>query len=101
MAKEQDLPLNPVKISGICGRLLCCLVYENEQYRTMKEKLPKEGQRVSTSMGVATVVGVNPLKESVLVELESEAAVELPVTAVTAIGEQYSPKRARKQTRKQ
>ena len=85
MAKEQDLPLNPMKISGICGRLLCCLVYENEQYRDMRNKLPKEGQRVSTPMGEATVVSGNPLQETVLVELESGAAVELPLSEVTII----------------
>ena len=83
MAKEQNLPLNPMKISGACGRLLCCLVYENEQYRSMKEKMPKEGQQVSTPMGVARVVGSNPLKETVLVELESKATVELPLSEVT------------------
>jgi len=83
MAKEQGLPLNPMKISGVCGRLLCCLAYENEQYREMKEKLPKEGQRVSTAMGEARVVGTNPLKETVLVELESEVNVELPLSEIT------------------
>ena len=83
MAKDQDLPLNPMKISGVCGRLMCCLGYESEQYRAMKEKLPKVGQRVSTSMGEAKVVGSNPLKETVLVELESEATVELPLSEVS------------------
>jgi cell fate regulator YaaT (PSP1 superfamily) len=83
MAKEQDLPLSPMKISGVCGRLLCCLTYETEQYRIMKERLPKAGQRVATSMGEATVVSGNPLKETVLVELESEATVELPLSEVT------------------
>ena len=77
------MPLNPMKISGICGRLLCCLVYENEQYRKMKEELPKEGQRVSTAMGEATVVGGNPLKGTVMVELESQATVELPLSEIT------------------
>ena len=90
MAKEQDLPLNPMKISGVCGRLLCCLVYENEQYRAMKKKMPKEGQRVSTPMGVASVVGSNPLKETVSVELESQAIVELPLSEIT-IDEGSSP----------
>jgi len=85
MAKEQDLPLNPMKISGVCGRLLCCLVYESEQYHILKEKLPKEGQQVSTAMGVARVIGGNPLKETVLVELESQASVELPLSEVTVI----------------
>jgi len=83
MAKEQQLPLNPMKISGICGRLMCCLSYESEQYRAMKEKLPKAGQRVSTTMGEARVVGGNPLKETVLVELESEARVELPLSEIS------------------
>jgi cell fate regulator YaaT (PSP1 superfamily) len=83
MAKEQNLPLNPMKISGACGRLLCCLVYENEQYRNLKERMPKEGQQVSTPMGIASVVESNPLKETVLVELESKAYVELPLSEVT------------------
>jgi cell fate regulator YaaT (PSP1 superfamily) len=86
MAKEQNLPLNPLKISGACGRLLCCLVYENEQYRSIKEKMPKERQQVSTAMGVASVVEVNPMKETVLVELESKATVELPLSEVTIEG---------------
>jgi cell fate regulator YaaT (PSP1 superfamily) len=83
MAKEQELPLNPMKISGACGRLMCCLAYEGEQYHIMKEKMPKAGQRVATHMGEATVVGSNPLKETVLVELESEATVELPLSEVS------------------
>ena len=83
MAKVQDLPLNPMKISGACGRLMCCLAYEGELYRAMKEKMPKNGQRVSTQMGEATVVGYNPLKETVMVELESEARVELPLDQVS------------------
>ncbi len=91
MAKEQGLPLNPMKISGCCGRLMCCLVYENEQYRIMKEKLPKEGQQVSTAMGVAKVIGGNPLKETVLVKLENEATVELPLSEIT-IGDEPQPK---------
>jgi len=85
MAKEQGLSLNPMRISGVCGRLLCCLGYEGEQYRVMKEKLPKEGQRVSTPTGIASVVGGNPLKETVLIELETGARVELPLSEVTII----------------
>ena len=84
MAKEQSLPLNPMKISGLCGRLLCCLAYENEQYREMKAKMPRDGQQVTTPMGMARVVGSNPLKESVLVEMESKVSVELPLSEVTS-----------------
>jgi cell fate regulator YaaT (PSP1 superfamily) len=87
MAKDQGLPLNPMKISGVCGRLMCCLVYENEQYKAMKEKLPKNGQRVSTTMGVAKVIDSNPLKETVTVELETEATAELPLSEITIEGE--------------
>jgi len=92
MAKDQNLPLNPMKISGICGRLLCCLVYENEQYRCMKNELPRVGQQVNTPSGVATVVGANPLKETVLVQVESEAIVELPLSEVNG-GDAPPPRR--------
>ncbi len=83
MAKEQDIALNPMKTSGICGRLLCCLGYEYEQYRAMKAKLPKIGQEVSTNLGKAKVVSCNPLKETVMVELESGVNVELPCNQLT------------------
>jgi len=83
MAKEQDLSLNPMKISGVCGRLVCCLSHECEQYREMRRNLPAIGQQVNTPLGAASVVGINPLKETVLVKLESEATVELPVAEVT------------------
>jgi cell fate regulator YaaT (PSP1 superfamily) len=85
MAKEQDLPLNPLKISGVCGRLLCCLAYEHDFYHDMKAKMPRDGQTVQTSMGVARVVGSNPLKETVIVELETQVTVELPWTDVKVI----------------
>lgn len=85
MAKDQDLPLNPMKISGVCGRLLCCLSYESEQYRCMKKKMPKAGQRVSTPMGIASVVGSNPIKETVRVNLEKEGMVELPLSEITLV----------------
>jgi cell fate regulator YaaT (PSP1 superfamily) len=99
MAKEQGLPLNPMKISGTCGRLLCCLVYESELYHALKERFPREGQRVSTPMGMASVVGINLLKETVLVELESQATVELPLSQVTVVDEQRPHKRAKQQTK--
>lgn len=96
MAKEQDLPLNPMKISGVCGRLLCCLVYENEQYHLMKEGLPRKGQQVSTSLGVASVVGSNPLKQTVMVETDSQAIVELPVSEVTVVKDEQPRRRGKK-----
>ncbi|MFC1941336.1 stage 0 sporulation family protein [Chloroflexota bacterium] len=94
MAKEQSLPLNPMKISGCCGRLMCCLVYENEQYRLMKEKLPKEGQQVTTAKGIAKVVGSNPLKETVLVEMENQVTIELPLSEIS-IKDEHQPKQGK------
>jgi len=88
MAKEQNLPLNPMKISGICGRLMCCLGYESELYHLMKGKLPKYGKQVNTPMGVARVVGSNPLKETVSVELESGAAAEFRLDEIATDGRQ-------------
>ena len=96
MAKEQNLPLNPMKISGVCGRLLCCLVYENEQYHLMKEGLPRKGQQVSTSLGVASVVGSSPLKQTVMVETDSQAIVELPISEVTVVKDEQSRRRGKK-----
>jgi len=87
MAKEQGLPLNPMKISGVCGRLLCCLSYENSFYRDMRGKLPRDGQQVTTPSGAGRVVGTNPLKGTVVVELaESQVTVELPVSDVKVVG---------------
>ncbi len=92
MAKEQDLPLNPMKISGACGRLMCCLIYENEQYRALLEKMPRVGQKVSTPTGIGKVAGNNPLKQTVLVELESAATVEFPLRDISPVtGEDRSP----------
>ncbi len=91
MAKEQSLTLDPAKISGVCGRLLCCLGYESELYRNVRQKMPLVGQQVSTPLGQASVVEVNLLKETLTVKLESQAVVELPLTD---IGKRHSAKRA-------
>ncbi|MBI2848032.1 MAG: stage 0 sporulation family protein [Chloroflexi bacterium] len=92
MAKMQSLPLNPMKISGACGRLMCCLGYENDLYQEMKAKLPRNGQRVSTASGMGKVVDSNPLKETVLIEIEeSGATVELPLNEINVIKPESSP----------
>ena len=95
MAKEQNLPLNPMKISGLCGRLLCCLGYEFEQYRSVKEKMPKEGQRISTAMGMAKVVGGNLFKGTVLVEIESGARVEISLDEISDTSKEKSSQKRR------
>lgn len=70
MAKQQNLPLNPTKISGACGRLLCCLRYEEEFYRTIKAKMPRTGQQITTPQGPGEVKEMNLLKETVTVHLQ-------------------------------
>jgi cell fate regulator YaaT (PSP1 superfamily) len=70
MAKLQRLPLNAQKISGICGRLMCCLFYEYKTYRELSKGLPKEGQSIDTPQGKGKVISVNVLKRLVYVELE-------------------------------
>ena len=62
MAKNQGLSLNPAKISGLCGRLMCCLEYENEPYAEAYKKMPKIGSEVTTPDGKATVISNNMLK---------------------------------------
>ncbi len=79
MAKEQSLALNPVKISGICGKLLCCLSYESKEYAAIKKQMPQPKQEISTPWGKATVVSTNLLKETVTVQLKNEITRELPL----------------------
>ncbi|MDD3840448.1 MAG: stage 0 sporulation family protein [Clostridia bacterium] len=69
MAKEQNLSLNPAKISGICGRLMCCLRYEHEIYEKMIDKLPNMGAIVNTPNGPGIVVGTSVIKENVSVKV--------------------------------
>ncbi|MGG7179008.1 PSP1 domain-containing protein [Clostridium paraputrificum] len=68
MAKEQNLSLNPTKISGICGRLMCCLNYEQSTYEDIRKRLPKVGSIVTTEEGNGEVIGNNTVKESVKVK---------------------------------
>ena len=79
MAKEQNLALNPMKISGICGRLLCCLAYENKEYAAMRKKMPQPNQEIPTRWGKAKVISTNLLKETVTVQLEDGVIKELPL----------------------
>jgi cell fate regulator YaaT (PSP1 superfamily) len=82
MAKEQDLPLDPMKISGVCGRLQCCLSYESAQYKEAKAAMPRRGQPVITPSGPGVITNIFPLKETVVVEFESQASAEFPVSEI-------------------
>ncbi|MCL2812928.1 MAG: stage 0 sporulation family protein [Clostridia bacterium] len=65
MAKEQNLSLNPTKISGLCGRLMCCLKYEQETYEQLRKRMPRVGKDVITPDGIGTVLEIHVLKEMV------------------------------------
>lgn len=69
MARDQDLPPNPLKISGACGRLMCCLKYEHPLYQDFKRSAPERGEQVETPAGAGTVVGHNVPADKVVVKL--------------------------------
>jgi cell fate regulator YaaT (PSP1 superfamily) len=86
MAKEQNLALNPMKISGICGRLLCCLAYESKDYADMKKKMPQPKQEILTRWGKARVISTNALKETVTVQLDDEVVKEIALDELVQRG---------------
>jgi cell fate regulator YaaT (PSP1 superfamily) len=79
MAKEQSLSLNPTKISGQCGRLMCCLTYEYETYQSLKKELPKIGKSVNTVSGKGKVIRHNAICNRITVRLEDGMEIETTV----------------------
>ncbi len=87
MAKEQGISLTPSEITGMCGRLRCCLVYEYEQYVTARKTLPKRGKRVGTPSGEGKVIDQYPLKQTVLVELKDQNRQEFDLEQLQPLEE--------------
>ena len=88
MAKEQNLSLNPTKISGICGRLMCCLKYEEDHYEATRRRMPRVGKEVITPDGVGLVVDLNILKETVRVRIpkgDSTEQKDYPLTDIQRV----------------
>ena len=81
MAKEEGLPLNPPKISGLCGRLMCCLYFEYESYKILAKGLPKEGEHIHTKQGKARVTSVNVFKRIATAELEDGSQIKVDYNA--------------------
>lgn len=79
MAKEQSIALNPEKISGLCGRLMCCLAFEFDSYMDMKKDMPKCGKRIQTQEGRAKVIGQNTLQGEIAVELENGKEISINI----------------------
>lgn len=79
MAKEQDLSLNPQKISGVCGRLMCCLRYEYEAYKDFHGRAPKKNAKIKTPEGEGKVVEMNVPREIISVKVGDEKPVKVPL----------------------
>ena len=92
MARDQGLVINPSKISGACGRLLCCIKYEYQQYADALLKCPSMGQTVSVENSRGKVVGINPLNEYLYVDVEGKGRMRLNLDEVS-----FDKKEARKQ----
>ncbi len=94
MAKEQNLSLNPTKISGVCGRLMCCLKYEQEHYEKTRKIMPRMGKEVNTPDGTGTVTDLNIVKETVFVRIangDSSEIKEYPLEKIERPGQQNIP----------
>ncbi len=77
MAKEQNLSLNPTKISGMCCRLMCCLSFESEYYHEARKDFPKVGKKVTTKKGEGKVIRQNVLKKTITILLESGEEIDV------------------------
>lgn len=98
MAKEQNLSLNPSKISGVCGRLMCCLKNEEETYEYLNSRLPNNGDRVTTNDGFkGEVSSVNVLRQTVKVIIEVDGEKEIREYKVQEL--RFRPKRRKENVR--
>ena len=85
MAKEQNLSLNPTKISGLCGRLMCCLKYEQDYYSQTLKKLPKVGKDIVTPDGVGVLAEINAIRERVKVRIKIDDDFDVREYAITDV----------------
>jgi cell fate regulator YaaT (PSP1 superfamily) len=88
MAKDQDLTLNPTKISGLCGRLMCCLSFEHKCYKQIKKEMPSRGEVVMTPDGEGVVVKINLMKEKVILECQEGKRIEVASKDVVRMRQQ-------------
>ncbi len=97
MAKEQDLPVNPMRIAGACGRLMCCLKYEHPLYQDFRKNAPRVGQAVETPAGPGTVIGHNVPADNVVVKLSADgSACACPRASVCGSRQAYEATHGKK-----
>jgi cell fate regulator YaaT (PSP1 superfamily) len=85
MAKAQKTTLDPAKISGRCGRLMCCLRFEDRVYAELRAGLPKRGCRVKTPKGIGSVISGEALKQTVMVDIEGQNPTSFPVSQIEVL----------------
>ena len=93
MAKGQNLSLNPQKISGSCGRLMCCLRYEYEAYKEVNARAPKNGAKIEIPEGFAKVIEINVPLERITLQLEDGKTFKVPLSEMEVVGEGKRPNR--------
>ncbi len=96
MAKEQDLPLNSAKISGVCGRLMCCLRYEFEAYKDFKSRAPKKKTLIDTPLGKARIVEYNTPREQLVLRQENGKVFRVDLADMTSTEDKDFKSRAPK-----
>jgi cell fate regulator YaaT (PSP1 superfamily) len=85
MAKEQELPMNPGRITGLCGRLRCCLAFEHPLYRSFRDRAPAVGRTVATPNGRGIVRSYEVLKDACVVELDGRTMVEITLDQMVEV----------------
>ena len=88
MAKDQDLPMSSGRITGLCGRLRCCLAFEHPTYKSFRDRAPRVGRRVETPQGQGLVTAYQVLEDTCTVELEGTDPVDLPIDACRELSEE-------------
>ena len=99
MAKMQKATLDPSKISGYCGRLKCCLRYEDTTYTELKKKLPKKNTKVKTGYGEGKVIDTQILTQLVMVEYDSGSKAAVPIEEIEVISTPPTQKKKQQQTK--
>ncbi|MCK4778117.1 MAG: stage 0 sporulation family protein, partial [Actinomycetia bacterium] len=100
MAKDQNLPLNPLKISGLCGRLMCCLKYEYDNYKQFKKKAPRIGSEVETVKGTGMVVEHNVCRDCIIIKEGEGLRKEVKMDGIIQVTKKPKPK-PRKEPKKE
>lgn len=85
MAKDQDLPMNPGRITGLCGRLRCCLAFEHPVYRSFRDRAPAVGRTVSTPHGTGVVRSYQVLQDACVIEMDGRAMLEVTLDQIVEV----------------